>query len=171
MNYSAAIFLVSDKVRAVKVQYQSEENAKRYQESMGYTFKTMDPNVKKGDIVTIPTTTRHHFTCAKVIETDVLIDDNASFEYKWIVGVVDVASYEAILDMETKIVEKVRAVQVQKQRRELRAGLDDLAGAEELLALVDGSKAADPVPTGTSQSGVEPPSASQAYPKPNQSAT
>lgn len=128
MNPTAAIFIVSDKARAMRCQYVGDNDSKREAEVAGYTFKTLDASLKKGDIVVVPTGTRHGFTCVKIVENDVPIDTQGTVQYKWIVGKVDLAYYEKVLDMESNIMEKVRIATVAKQRRELRADLGELAG-------------------------------------------
>lgn len=90
MNYTTAIFLISDQARAVNVTYESDDDAPRTM------FKTLDPNIKVDDFVTVPTDTRHHMTVCKVVEVDVEPDLETSKEMKWIVGVVGTADFDQI---------------------------------------------------------------------------
>lgn len=113
-NFSAVAFLVSDKVRAVRVSY--EENGKEY------TFKTQDQSLVKNDLVIVPTNTRHGFTVCKVIELDVDVDfENPAIEYKWIAGKIDKTAYDTLLKQEETMLAEVRQAETRKKREQLRA--------------------------------------------------
>jgi hypothetical protein len=146
MNPSAAIFIASDKARAVKCQYVGESDAKREAEMRGYTFKTMDQTLTKGDIVVVPTGTRHGFTCVKIIDVNVPIDTQGSIEYKWIVGKVDLEQYEKILAVEETVMAKIRNAEVARQRKQMRADLGEMGdlGLDDDVLMIEGRS--DPVP-------------------------
>ena len=61
MNYSTAIFLISDEVRAINVTYERDGDAKRT------LFKTFSKTIKIDDYVVVETNTRHHMTVCKVV--------------------------------------------------------------------------------------------------------
>lgn len=123
MNYSRAIFLISDEVRAVNVTYEDHENAER---SM---FKTLDPDIKTDDFVVVPTDTRHKMTVCKVTEIDVEPDLEAGSDLKWIIGVVNRADFEDISRQENEAITKIKAAERRRKRDELRTSL--LADAED----------------------------------------
>lgn len=127
MNYSTAIFLISDRARCVKVNY--EPDAKDF-----YAFKTFDPDIAVDDLVVVPTNTRHGMTVCRVAEVDIEPDFNAHYEMKWLVGRVDRASYDEIIGQEAEAVAKMRRAEKRRKRKQLRA--DMIADSEaELKAL------------------------------------
>jgi len=114
MNYSRAIFLISDEVRAVNVTYEAHDNAAKT------TYKTFDRDIKADDYVVIPTDTRHEMTVCKVVEVDVEPDLESSADMKWIIGVVNRADFEDIKKQEDDAIQKIRVAERKRKRRELR---------------------------------------------------
>jgi len=117
MNYSTAIFLISDQARAVLVTYESEDTAPKTM------FKTLDPDIKVDDFVTVPTDTRHNMTVCKVVEVDVEPDLESSTDMKWIIGVVNKADFDQIKSHEGDAIAKIRSAEKTRKRRELRDSL------------------------------------------------
>ncbi len=117
MNYSTAIFLISDQARAVQVTYEDDENASRTM------FKTLDPNIKVDDFVTVPTDTRHKMTVCKVVEVDVEPDLETSREMQWIVGVVGTADFDQIKSQEGDAIARIKSAEKTRKRKELREAL------------------------------------------------
>ena len=105
MNYSKAIFLLSDTARAVAVTYEDYEDADRT------LFKTLDPDIKVGDYVVVETGTRHHMTVCKVMETDIDLDLEDDVKIKWIVGVVHRADFEEITQQEENAIAAIKKAQ------------------------------------------------------------
>lgn len=121
MNYTSAIFLINDKVSAVKVSY--ELNMDGSPKGL-YTFKTFDTSLTKGDFVVVPTTTRHGMTICRVEEVGVDIDlTDETTQFKWIVGRVDRTNYDDILRKEASAIATIKNVEIKKQRDELRENL------------------------------------------------
>lgn len=114
MNYTRAIFLISDDVRAVNVTYEAHEGAAKTM------YKTFDPDVKVDDYVTIPTDSRHKMTVCKVVEVDVEPDLESPVDMNWIIGVVDRANFEDIEKQENDAIQKIRVAERKRKRRELR---------------------------------------------------
>lgn len=128
MNYSTAIFLISDDVRAIAVTYEASENA-------GTTlFKSLDPSLAVDDFVVVPTNTRHKMTVCKVKEVDVEIDLETPTEMDWIVGRVDRVNFEDIQAQESDAIAKIKSAEKRRKREELRKALLADAG-EELKAI------------------------------------
>ena len=123
MNYSRAIFLISDEVRAVNVTYEDDDDAPRTM------FKTLNPDIKADDFVVVPTETRHRMTVCKVVETDVEPDLEGASDLKWIIGIVSRADFEDISRQENEAITKIKAAERRRKRDELRKSL--LADAEE----------------------------------------
>ena len=123
MNYSRAIFLISDQCRAVLVTYEAKDYADKTM------FKTLDPAIKVDDYVVVPTDTRHKMTVCKVaaVDVDPALEDSRQLE--WIVGTVDRASFVDIAAQERDAIEKIKAAETRRKRAELRKTL--LADAEE----------------------------------------
>lgn len=120
MNYSTAVFLINDFVRAVSVTYESEDNAKRT------LCKTLDKTIKVGDYVVVPTETRHKMTVCKVVEVDSSVDFDSTVQINWIVGKIDRISHQELLDQEATAIEAIRAAELHKKRNDLR---DAMLGA------------------------------------------
>ena len=118
MNYSTALFLFNDKLRAVGVSY--DPNCKN--EAL-IAFKTLDPDLKPGDFVVVPTDTRHKMTVVKVIEVDLDVDFESPVQMQWIVGHVDRASYEETLTQEGRAIAKMKSAEAHKKREELKKAM------------------------------------------------
>ena len=127
MNYSQAIFLISDEARAVLVTYERGEHAEKT------LFKTLDPDIKVDDFVVVQTGTRHHMTVCKVVETDVEVDFDSAEEIKWIIGTVHTADFDALVAQENEAIARIKSAEKRKKKNELREAL--LADAEELKSL------------------------------------
>ena len=125
MNYSTAIFLISDKARAVMVTYEEHEGAPQTM------YKTFNPDIKVGDYVVVPTTTRHHMTVCKIAEVDVEPDFDAAKDVDWIIGTVDPADYEDLKAQEADAIVKIRSAEKRRKREDLRNAL--IADAEDDL--------------------------------------
>lgn len=125
MNLTTAIFLVNKSVRPVKVSY-DPDNAKN--NNPNWLFKTLDPDVKKGDMVVVPTTTRHGMTVCKVEEVDFRVNFDTTTEYHWIIGKVDVPAYESIKAQEETVTDRIAIAEENRKRQELAAamGLGDI---------------------------------------------
>jgi hypothetical protein len=132
MNYSTAIFLINDDVQMVACSYELDHND---EPKKLYNFKSFDKTLKVGDMVIVPTDTRHCLTVVRVEELDVEPNLETSNEYKWIVGRVDLEDHEALLAQENDAIAQIKRAEKQRRRRELRESM--LADMEEkkLLAL------------------------------------
>lgn len=125
MNLSASIMLVNKAVRPVKVEYDPDT----YKNNNPHTrFMTFDPDVKKDDLVIVPTHTRHKFTIAKVTEVDFAVDFHANDEWGWVGGKFDKTQYDEILAQEKTIRDRIAKGQENKMRKELAEamGLGDV---------------------------------------------
>lgn len=125
MNYSKAIFLISDQARAIMVIYEDCEHAERTM------FKTLNPDISVNDYVVVQTNTRHHMTVCKVMEVDVDVDFDAADEVKWIIGTVNKADFDDLVRQESDAISKIKSAEKRKRRDELRDAL--VADAGEAL--------------------------------------
>ena len=136
MNYSTAVFVLNDNVRAIRAAYEKPENAPTGSPDAngGFVFKTLDHTIKKDDLVVVPTKTRFGFTICKVTEIDVAVDTDSPTQLQWVAGVFDKADHENTLAMEAQMIAKMRDIEKNKKRRELRAAMT--ADAEEAKVLL-----------------------------------
>lgn len=138
MNYSLAIFLISDEVRGIKVTYEkyTGEHAETQEKHGAYLFKSLDPSLKPGDYVVVETDTRHNMTVCKVVEVDVEPDYDSSHDYKWIIGKVERADFEALEKQEAEAIVKIKSGEKRRMRTKLRKTLlDDVNGDLKALPI------------------------------------
>ena len=136
MNYSLAIFLISDRVRAVATAYQNEKKDTGYDEDRHYTYKTFDPNIKVDDLVIVPTGTRHGMTIVKVVAVDVEPDYDSSIDYKWILGVVDTVDADDYMKQEAEAIAAIKSGEKRQRRAALRTTLKESVGGDMTLLLL-----------------------------------
>lgn len=122
MNLSASIMLVNEAIRPVRVEYDPDVYKNNTQ--VDNYFMTFDRDLKKDDLVIVPTKTRHKFTVVKVIEIDFAVDfHNSNIEWRWVAGSVDLAQYNSILETDKKVRDRVAKGQENKMRGELKAAM------------------------------------------------
>lgn len=130
MNYSTAIFLINSDVRAVSVSYERGADGKGV--APFYTFKTFDKSIKTGDLVVIPTTTRHMQTVVRVEAVDVEIDFDSSVQLDWLIDKVDTSKSSEIASQEAEAIRQIKSAEIRSKRdemaRKLMADNTDLAG-------------------------------------------
>jgi len=130
LNYSTAIFLVNDEVRAVDVSYETlEQNPKRKL----VTFKTFRRDIVVGDIVVVPSTTRYAMTCCLVEAVDVDVDFDTHVKMDWIVDKVQQGGYHAAVEQEQQGIETIKAKKQEQKRKAVRAAF--LADNPDIRAL------------------------------------
>lgn len=98
--------------------YGQEQSSKR--KLSDYFFKTTYSH-KVGDLIVVPTDTRHGFTVCKVTEVDAEPDLTQNSEVKWVAGQIDVTDYHETCARENAIREKVRKAELRAQRERLAA--------------------------------------------------
>lgn len=125
MNYSTAVFLINDKVRAVKGTYEAGENAGKTM------FKTFSPTLKVGDFTIVPTNTRHNMTVVKITDVDVEFDIETTTNVEWIIGQIDLTAYEQVLGQEQEAVKTIQSAEKNRKRAALREAI--FADAETQL--------------------------------------
>lgn len=139
MNYSTAIFLINNNVRAVRGTYQ--------QDGSTAVFKTLDPTIKKDDLVVVPTSTRHLMTVFKVTEVDVDVDMDSNVPMEWVVDKVDTEAYKALKADEDAAISKIKSAELRKKRTDLADALfkDNVAELKALPIATMGDVPAVPV--------------------------
>lgn len=116
MNYSTAIFLFNKNARAVKCEYEPSDQKTKI-------FKTLDPSIKKDDMVVVATSTRHGFTVVKVVETDIEFDIDTSEQVAWVVAKVDKGAYDVLLAKEAETIRMIRSAEIRKKRDEMASAI------------------------------------------------
>lgn len=150
MNYSTAIFLIDDTVRAIKCQYEpgySEDDPIKKSASgpKTYVFKTLDQSIKVDDIVVVPSGTRWGRTVVKVMDVDVDVDFDDDIQLKWVIAKVDPAPYDALLAQEEKALTMIRSAEKTKKRNALRDALiADNEGLKEFSIQIGSQTALPP---------------------------
>jgi hypothetical protein len=130
MNYSTAIFLINENVRAVLCNYEPDSPDKKVM------FKTIDPNIKVGDYVIVPTRTRHGMTVSKVVEVDVDVDFDSGVLLDWLVEKIDRALYDKTVAQEADAIAVIKSAERTRKRTELAASLHaDSNGALKALPI------------------------------------
>lgn len=134
MNLTAAIMLVNQGIRPVKVEYDPDVFKNNNPNKL---FKTLDASLAKDDLVIVPTHTRHGFTIAKIVEIDFAVDFSDPSPWGWIGGKFDKATYDEVLKVEDGVKHRVAKAQENKMRKELAdaAGLGevDFSDVQRLL--------------------------------------
>lgn len=134
MNYSTAVFLINEDVRALYCTYESHDDAPKT------LFKTFDQSIKEDDYVVVPTSTRHKMTVCKVVEVDVDFDIETTEQVAWIVGVVDQTGFQDTMEKESEAIEAIKKAELRQKRKRLRAAL--LEDHEESIAALPIAKQA-----------------------------
>jgi hypothetical protein len=117
MNYSTAVFLINDTCRAVEAIYEADTDQRKAPRTI---FKTFDDTIKAGDIILVPSETRHRVTTCKVTAVDIEIDITTTADIKWVIGVVDQAHYEQLKAVEENAIRQIKAAEKTHQREELK---------------------------------------------------
>jgi len=135
-NYSTAVMLFNDSIRVVHTTYYPEKDpitgvplthhngVGRIEKNDRVMYKTLDPSIKTGDLVVVPTKTRHGFTVVRVVDTEVEVDFDSDVEVQWIVNRVDTVSYNTILSEEARAIAEMKASQKKAKKAELRQNLE-----------------------------------------------
>lgn len=117
MNYSTAVFLINDKLRALTAIYEPDVGTALAKREM---FKTLDPTIKVGDLLVVPTDTRHKMTVVKVTEVDVDVDYDSPAQVRWVVGKVDDEPFKRITAQEEEAIKLMKNAEALDKREVLR---------------------------------------------------
>lgn len=135
MNYSTAAFLLDDSVRAIVAGYDVDAVGNVTET---HIFKTVDQDISVGDLVIVPTSTRHNFTIVKVTEVDVDPEFEGGGNIKWVAGKVDVSRLDLLKKKEAEAISAIKQAKKRKERQALKETLlADYDGDGEGLKLLD----------------------------------
>jgi hypothetical protein len=123
INQSTAVFLINESTRAILATYEEGEKATKTM------FKTFDQTIDVGDLIVVPTGTRHNATVCKVVEVDVDVDFNSNVPVDWVISRVDTAEYDDVVLREKDALKAIRSAEMRREREKLKeAMLADLNG-------------------------------------------
>lgn len=123
MNYSRAVMLINENIRAIETIYEPDTDKVKATRKI---YKSLDKSIKTGDMVIIPTTTRHGLTVVKVVGVDVDIDFESPEKIEWIVDKVNAAESSRILEEEEKWIEQLKAAEKRRKREEIKKSMLDM---------------------------------------------
>lgn len=123
MNFSTAVFLINDDVRAIRVSYEKPDSSGKYPSSALRLMKTMHHDIRVGDYVVVPTSTRHNMTVVQVVETDVEPDLDGTATIEWVIGRVNTSDYAQLKALEQSAIDRIKSAEKRRKREELRKSL------------------------------------------------
>ncbi len=134
MNYSLAVLLYNDNCRAIKAIYEAdpEDVSKLLPKAKREMFKTFDTAIAVGDIVMVPSSTRHNVTVVKVVEVDVEWDVHTTDDVKWIIGKVDQREFKKLRDMESNAISAIKESEKTAARKKMK---DEMLQHMDVLAI------------------------------------
>lgn len=128
-NYSTAVMLFNDNIRAIKCAYEPGSG------NRDTVFKTLDKTIEVDDLVIVPTGTRAGMTVVKVVEVDYDIDIEDDTQVDFIVGKVHIKAYDQILELEQKWISALKAGEKQRKRDELEGSMRGLYASSGIDSL------------------------------------
>ena len=121
MDSSKIVFLINDKVRLIRVSYDS---APMPGEKLSHcNFKTLDQSLAVDDFDVVETGTRHGLTVCKVVEVDLDVDFDDGQPLKWAFQRVDFAAIELIRAQEGDAMKAAARAELKRKRDQLREGI------------------------------------------------
>lgn len=165
-NYSTAVFLIDQTVRAIAVTYEELDMKKDLRTQTGYksdylaggslpagaqVMKTRDKSIKIGDFVIMPTGTRHQMTVCKVVAVDIPIGPDFTEEVQWVIATIDTGPFEALREWEASVIGKIREARAYEAQRKLKTEMLSGLGDVDIpaLAFQPVPAAPHPVPAAT----------------------
>jgi len=149
-NLSTAIFLVNQNVRAIKAIYEKQEVAP-HPEVPRTIFKTFDPDIAVGDLLVVPTNTRHNMTVVKVVEVDVEVDLESPTLIDWVVSKISLKDYQNILSGEKEMLDLVKSAEKRRKQEALKAAI--FSDQQDKISALSIAHTGDTVPAIESKKG------------------
>jgi len=120
MNFSSAVMLINQNIRAVIGVYEDEKEQPNQKK---HIFKTLDHSIQVGSFVVVPTDTRHKMTIVKIVAVDVDVDFESDVQLNWVISNIDLEPNKAILAQESGWIERIKEADKNKKREELKKSL------------------------------------------------
>lgn len=134
INPTLAIFMTDISVRMIAVQFPDSENH--------FAYKTLDQTIEVGDavVVELPKGRRKAsgqppFLVVPVVATDIEFNYGSNHNFGWVVGKVDTAYIEGLMQQEAKIMKVAQKASQEAQRRAFRDELTAMLGPDGINAL------------------------------------
>lgn len=124
MNYSTAVMLINQSIRAVRGKY--EENG------TPEVFKTIDADLKVDDFAVVESGTRWGLTVVKISAVDVEVDFDSNKEVGWVVQKVNKPGHDNIKRMESQAIDVIKKGELRKRREDIRQNTVDAIAAGEI---------------------------------------
>ena len=143
MNLSTAVLLMNDKCRVIEATYMpdaegEQRDADGKPRAKRELFKSFDEAIKTGDVLIVPSSTRHKITTVKVTDVDVDWDPDCSTEIKWIIGTVDLAHFEELKTLDEKMFKVIKDAEKTDKRNKLREKLTAVRRARSPARSISG---------------------------------
>lgn len=124
MNYTSAVMLFNDNIKAIKVSYDPNEDYRQY------IFKTLETDLEVGDLMIVSKESKHGFTVVRVEELDVEVDFDSNTQLKWAVK-FDQSGYNSTLEEEGKWIEAMRKSEKKAKRDQIKANMQEYFNDED----------------------------------------
>lgn len=142
LNYSTALFLLNPNLRAIMCAYERVPASIVEGPTPKLTmFKTFDTSIGIGDILVVPSSTRHYRTTVKVVTVDVEVDFDDQTPVDWVVSKLDAAAFDKMVKEEGRAISVMKAAEAKARRDKIRDQVVAL-NADELKALPISTQAA-----------------------------
>lgn len=129
MNYSTLHSLVNENIKFVSCVFSGTDlDGKNRVGSRTYTYKTNITDIAIDDLVIVEcagVSSNFNFAIVKVVAIDEEPDYSDSVNYKWVVGKVDLASFNALKAEEDLVVANVKRLEKQAKRAQLLRALEE----------------------------------------------
>jgi len=129
MNYTTAVMLINPNIRAIRTTYEKDicdAQGKVVNARPRVIYKTLDTSIKLGDLVIVPTSTRHGTTAVLVDGVDVEVDFESETAIGWIIDKVDATNHTLVLAEEGKWIEQLKASEKRAKREEIKKKMFDM---------------------------------------------
>ena len=116
MNYSIAVFLLNDNCRLCRGIFEADSpDGKSF--AKRELLKTFDPTISVGDIVMVPTGTRHGVSVMKIVEVDTDLDIDTQEDVRWVIGKVDQEYYTMLKKQEEQAIAAIKQAELKKKKK------------------------------------------------------
>jgi hypothetical protein len=124
INYSTLVLSIDSDVQVALVDYNPQPGSRDAQKPFKYKVSEVG-ELKKGDIVTVPTSSDHRcgYTTCKVVKPVEALDPDYEKDVNWIVHKVDTEMHKRILHNENLIIDSVKAARREAQQNAVQQAL------------------------------------------------
>jgi hypothetical protein len=116
VNYSIAVFLLNDNCRLCRGIFEADSPDGKTL-ARRELLKTFDPTIANGDIVMVPTSTRHGVSVLKITEVDTDLDIDTTEDVRWVIGKVDQEYYTMLKHQEEQAIAAIKQAELKKKKK------------------------------------------------------